>query len=139
MLLFSLHFLHEHNNEQNVGKKLFIMYLIFVLHPHSPFLIWVSFDLYDIFNITINIKQFKDCMIMVGGGGGLFAWGGGGFSHFPTYQIYIYILLLFGIIASFALSVLIVFMHCPFIKHLIWCFICNLLLLNIHMIYHGFL
>ena len=37
--------------------------------------------------------------------------GEGDFCHIPTYHIYIYILLLFGILASFALFVLIVFMY----------------------------
>ena len=51
-------------------KNMFFKYLIFCMNSLTPpFLIGVSFDLYDILNININIKnviRFYDYFIMGG-------------------------------------------------------------------------
>jgi hypothetical protein len=96
-------FLRERKNNNKVALSLKILFLVYQTGWENNSLI--------IFNNLKGDYQFSlSC------------------SHLP----HIYILLLFGIIASFALSVLIVLMYCPFLKYLIWCFICSLLLLNIH-------
>jgi hypothetical protein len=64
-------------SQTKCGKNMFLKYLYVVLIPPSPpLLIRVRFDLKDIFNITINIKNIIRLYYFILLWGGLYIRGG---------------------------------------------------------------